>query len=238
MDCSPPGSVLGILQARILELVGCHFLLQGIYLTQGWICISSTSGGFFTTELLGKPKVNLRREYFLQRGQRHWSKWTCNKQYDPWLKSDGNLNLASLLLYLNLNTCENRILCYLSFWSSWSFFEVGTKQCSNVTGQMEINEQRTLFSQDNKALQREKKIFTQVNKMKVNLWLLSLLGVRLGADGSLCYSVWTPKWKLTDSQTLLVVTERWEVGPMIKCRLSKLLSCWFLAPVNIWNGKF
>ena len=35
MDCSPPGSsVHEILQARILEL-GCHFLLQGIFLTQG-----------------------------------------------------------------------------------------------------------------------------------------------------------------------------------------------------------
>ena len=35
MDCSPPASpVCGILQARILES-GCHFLLQGIFLTQG-----------------------------------------------------------------------------------------------------------------------------------------------------------------------------------------------------------
>ena len=33
MDCSPPGSsVHGISQARILE---CHFLLQGIFLSQG-----------------------------------------------------------------------------------------------------------------------------------------------------------------------------------------------------------
>ena len=37
MDCSPPdSSVHGILQARILENgVGCHFPLQGIFLTQG-----------------------------------------------------------------------------------------------------------------------------------------------------------------------------------------------------------
>ena len=35
MDCSPPGfSVHGIFQARVLEL-GCHFLLQGIFPTQG-----------------------------------------------------------------------------------------------------------------------------------------------------------------------------------------------------------
>ena len=35
-DCSLPGfSVHGILQARILECVGIHSLLQGIFLTQG-----------------------------------------------------------------------------------------------------------------------------------------------------------------------------------------------------------
>ena len=35
VDCSPPGSsVHGILQARI-QGVGCHFLLQGIFPTQG-----------------------------------------------------------------------------------------------------------------------------------------------------------------------------------------------------------
>ena len=34
--CSPPGpSVHGILQARILEGMGCHALLQWIFLTQG-----------------------------------------------------------------------------------------------------------------------------------------------------------------------------------------------------------
>ena len=40
MDNSPPGSsVHGISQAGILG-VGCHFRLQGIFLTQGWICVS------------------------------------------------------------------------------------------------------------------------------------------------------------------------------------------------------
>ena len=35
MDCSPPGSLVhGIFQARITG-VGCHFLLQGVFLTQG-----------------------------------------------------------------------------------------------------------------------------------------------------------------------------------------------------------
>ena len=49
MDCSPPGSsVHSILQAKILGWVampssrgmGCHFLLQGIFPTQGRTCIS------------------------------------------------------------------------------------------------------------------------------------------------------------------------------------------------------
>ena len=48
---SPPGSsVPGILQARILE-VGCHFLLQGIFLTQGSNpppTFPVLAGGFFT----------------------------------------------------------------------------------------------------------------------------------------------------------------------------------------------
>ena len=36
IDCSPPGSsVHGILQARILEWVGCHSLLQGIFPAPG-----------------------------------------------------------------------------------------------------------------------------------------------------------------------------------------------------------
>ena len=36
MDCSPPGSsVHGIFQAGVLKWVGCHFLLQGIFPTQG-----------------------------------------------------------------------------------------------------------------------------------------------------------------------------------------------------------
>ena len=38
VDCSPPGSsVHGILQAD--TGVGCHFLLQGIFLTQDRTCI-------------------------------------------------------------------------------------------------------------------------------------------------------------------------------------------------------
>ena len=70
MDCSPPGSsVHEIFQARNTG-VGCHFLLQGTFLTQGWnlclLCLLSWQADSllhylilkcgFTLELLGKFK--------------------------------------------------------------------------------------------------------------------------------------------------------------------------------------
>ena len=56
MDCSPPGSsVQGISQARILG-VGCHFLLQGIFPTQGWCPhLLPWQADSFITEPPGKP---------------------------------------------------------------------------------------------------------------------------------------------------------------------------------------
>ena len=56
MDCSLPGSpVHGISQARILR-VGCHFLLQGIFLTQGLnLHLLSSQAIIFTTAPPGKP---------------------------------------------------------------------------------------------------------------------------------------------------------------------------------------
>ena len=46
LDCSLPGSsVHGIFQARILEWVDCHFLLQGIFPTQGWNPSTSSLAG-------------------------------------------------------------------------------------------------------------------------------------------------------------------------------------------------
>ena len=51
MDCSLPGSSIhGIFQARKSTGVGCHFLLQGIPLTQGPNPHLRHAGGFFTTE--------------------------------------------------------------------------------------------------------------------------------------------------------------------------------------------
>ena len=51
MNCRPPGSsVHGILQARILE-VGCHLLLQGIFLIQGLNSL------LLHCRLPGKPKT-------------------------------------------------------------------------------------------------------------------------------------------------------------------------------------
>ena len=55
MDCGPPGSsVLGILQARILEWVDVSFSRRSFQpRDQTWV--SCIAGGFFTTELSGKP---------------------------------------------------------------------------------------------------------------------------------------------------------------------------------------
>ena len=60
MDRSPPGSsVHRILQARILEL-GCHALLQGIFLTQGsnsrLLCLLHWQAGSLALALPGNPK--------------------------------------------------------------------------------------------------------------------------------------------------------------------------------------
>ena len=52
MDCSLPGSsVHGIFQARILEHLGGHFLLQGIFPDSGMKPVSpALAGEFFITE--------------------------------------------------------------------------------------------------------------------------------------------------------------------------------------------
>ena len=56
MDHSPPGSsILGIFQARILEL-GCHSLLQGVFPYRAQTWVSCTEGIFFTTESPGKQE--------------------------------------------------------------------------------------------------------------------------------------------------------------------------------------
>ena len=59
MDCSPSGSsVHRILQVRMLR-VGCHFLLQGIFQTQGWnLCLLRLlhwQAGYLPPVSPGKP---------------------------------------------------------------------------------------------------------------------------------------------------------------------------------------
>ena len=63
MDCSPPGSsVHGILQARVLDGVGSHAVLQGSFLTQGLnpclLCLLHWQAGSSPLEPPGKP-INL-----------------------------------------------------------------------------------------------------------------------------------------------------------------------------------
>ena len=57
MDCTPPGfSAHGIFQAGKNAGVGCHFLLQGIFLIEPESPASpALAGRFFTTEPPGKP---------------------------------------------------------------------------------------------------------------------------------------------------------------------------------------
>ena len=50
MDCSPPNSSVHGDSPGKNTAVGCHFLLQGIFPTQGPKRISCTAGRFFTTE--------------------------------------------------------------------------------------------------------------------------------------------------------------------------------------------
>ena len=58
-DCDPPGSsVHGILQTRILEWdIPDHFLLQGIFLTQGSNPCLLHCSRFFTTDPMRKPQI-------------------------------------------------------------------------------------------------------------------------------------------------------------------------------------
>ena len=56
MDCSPPdSSIHGILQARILEWVAIPFF-RGSSQPRGQTQVSCIAGGFFTTQLPGKPE--------------------------------------------------------------------------------------------------------------------------------------------------------------------------------------
>ena len=63
LDCSPPdSSVHGILQNTG---VGCHFLLQGIFPTQGSNRVSHTAGRFFTIwAIRGAPSQDQNKNYY------------------------------------------------------------------------------------------------------------------------------------------------------------------------------
>ena len=59
MDCSPPGSSVWDSPGKKTG-VGCHALLQGSSLSRDRThvsCVSCFTGGFFTSESLGKPRI-------------------------------------------------------------------------------------------------------------------------------------------------------------------------------------
>ena len=70
MDCSLPGScVHGISQARILEWMDFHALLQGLFLTHGL----NRAGRVFTTELPWNPCGGISKQKCLADNQ--WRIW-------------------------------------------------------------------------------------------------------------------------------------------------------------------
>ena len=127
MDCSPPDSfVHGIFQARILEWVAISFSRGSSPLRDqthvSWVCC--ITGGFFTTESLGKPWLCLYTHpnllqillfhccvifesymptYFLlpQRWLIVWGQWLCHSQW---------LVLGLLAYYASVNLGGQRAL--------------------------------------------------------------------------------------------------------------------------------
>ena len=73
MDCSPPGfSVHGIIQEGILEWVAI-FSSRGSSLARDRTHISCTAGGFFTSELRGKPQgIDVDKERKAEEGRVAW----------------------------------------------------------------------------------------------------------------------------------------------------------------------
>ena len=91
MDCSPPGSsVHGIFQARILERVVISYFRGSSRLrVRTSVTIpSALAGGFFTTELPGKPSL-LEFTYFI---------WVCNFIQWKWEKRFKGLDLTECLM--------------------------------------------------------------------------------------------------------------------------------------------
>ena len=95
MDCSPPDSVHGIFQARMLELGAISFF-RGSPQPRDWTglsCSSYTASRFFTTEPLEKPN-----RFIIFWKQRHTNRLTKRL----------NIQLVFGFLYYMKNTDERR----------------------------------------------------------------------------------------------------------------------------------
>ena len=55
MDCRPPKAPLSVRFPNKITIVGCHFLPQGTFPTQGLNLVSWLAGRFFTAKPPGKP---------------------------------------------------------------------------------------------------------------------------------------------------------------------------------------
>ena len=101
MDCSPPGSsVHGILQARITG-VGCHALLQGIFLTQGSNpCLLHWQVGSLPLSHLGITIYRLAAAKSLQSCptlQPH--RWQSTRLPRPWESPGKNIGMGCHFLF-------------------------------------------------------------------------------------------------------------------------------------------
>ena len=126
IDCSLPGSSIhGIFQARVLEwraIVGCYFLLQGIFLTQGSNQVSYIAGRFLTIwatrESLWKLALGFQMEILVMGAREEQSYWPC--PWKPYSSKGSFLVLwTSYVMHVARQFMERQILGWREFWV-WS----------------------------------------------------------------------------------------------------------------------
>ena len=90
--------------------VGCHFLLQEIFPTQGpSLCLMHWAGGFFTTELPGKPRIKIHMSKIMTRGKsKLYIKHLCEA-----LRMTSTISCKSLLPPRKKQSCELGIILQL-----------------------------------------------------------------------------------------------------------------------------
>ena len=114
MDCSPPGSsVHGISQARILEWD--HFLLQGMFLTQGSNpCLFMTpalAGGFFITSTIKRVRNLLSYEAMAVHPCPPVLSTSQPNRNSKWFMYGRHTLITILRIFMNWDTGTNAFTC-------------------------------------------------------------------------------------------------------------------------------